>query len=414
MIRRLADLALDARDAVEGVLDAARDHLRAVIAAAVAIALVVAGAVTYSVVRSTPTRTYVAEFVATPGLYAHNTVDVLGVPMGSITSIRAGQDSVRVTMQLPAHVKIPAGATAVLMSPNPVSDRFVELYPPYTGGPVLADHAVIPIAHTVVPLEIDQIFANLDSLATSLGPSGANANGSVNDILHALAQVAAGNGTNLRTTLSSIAQALPAFTSDPQRVADLVDSLDRLTRSLAQHDDSIDRLTGDLAGATQELANERDTLGSAIANLQQGLAQLTAFLQANKARLGATTAQLATTTSAIVQEQQALIDTFDTAALGFQNFANAINPNAPCASGKGTCPALSTRLDLPADIGTIVQDYCGTAAQQGVPILAHSLGAGSANTVNTLCVYEFSTEQGSKPAPGVPNGPDLGLAEFLK
>jgi phospholipid/cholesterol/gamma-HCH transport system substrate-binding protein len=401
-------------ESVRAAVSLARAHARATVGAVVALALLAAGVVTYLVVSGSPTRTYVAEFVATPGLYTNNSVDILGVPTGSIASIRTGQDAVRVTMHLPAHVRIPANATAVLMAPNPVSDRFVELYPPYTSGPVLPDGAVIPISRTVVPLELDQIFDNLDALATSLGPSGANSNGSVNDVLHALAQIAAGNGTNLRTTLAAIAQALPAFTADPQRVADLVTSLDTLTRTLAQHDGAIDRVLGDLAGATRELAAERDTLGSAIANLQQGLAQLTAFLQSNKARLGASTAQLATTASAIVKEQQALIDTFDTAALGFQNFANTINPNAPCDNGKGKCPAINVRLDLPSDISSIVRNYCGTSAQNGVPILAQTIGVGQANTINTLCTYEFSTEQGSKAVPGAPPVPDLGLASFLK
>src|SRR5207302_8402540 len=186
-----------------------------------------------------------------------------------------------VTMHVPRHVKIPANVSAVLMAPNPVSDRFVELYPPYTSGPTLADGAVIK--RTVVPLELDQIFDTLDNLATSLGPSGANSNGSVNDLLHALAQIAGGNGANLRTTLVSLAQTLPALTADPQRVAQLVDSLDRLSQTLATHNGTIDKLYGDLATATSELASERDTLGAAVANLQSGLVQLAQLLRTHQA-----------------------------------------------------------------------------------------------------------------------------------
>src|SRR5579859_833611 len=237
----------------------ARRHWRLAAAAVITLVATVAAA-TALLVQSTPTNTYTAEFVATPGLYVSNGVDVLGVPMGSISSITAEQNLVRVTMHVPKHVRIPANATAVLMAPNPVSDRFVELYPPYTSGPTLADGAVIPLQRTVVPLELDQIFDNLDNLATSLGPSGANSDGSVNDLLHALAQIAAGNGANLRTTLVSLAQTLPALTADPQRVAQLVDSLDRLSQTLAAHDGTIDKLYTDLAGATSELASERDTL----------------------------------------------------------------------------------------------------------------------------------------------------------
>ena len=407
-------LAQVVRMHLEDGWDWVRDHLALSIAAGLALLAVVSGGVVYVELRGGPTKTYTAEFTATPGLYQSNAVDILGVPTGSITKISAGQDVVRVRMQLPAHVKIPAGASVVLMAPNPVSDRFVEIYPPYTGGPVLPGGAVIPVERTVVPLELDAIFSNLDDLATSLGPTGANKDGSVSAVLHSLAELADGNGTNLHTTLVSVAKVLPALTSDPQRVAELVQSLDKLTTSLAAHNASIDRLYGDLAGATSELAAERATLGSAIANLQDGLTQLAAFLRSNRAVIGSTTARLTTTVSTVVKDQQALIDTFDTAALGFQNFANAINPNAPCDDGKGRCTALSVRVDVPSTVGSIVTNYCGNTAQNAVPILASSAGVGSATTLNTLCVFEFAAVQGKKAPPGSAPAPDLGLARFLR
>jgi hypothetical protein len=100
--------------------------------------------------------------------------------------------------------------------------------------------------------------------------------------------------------------------------------------------------------------------------------------------------------------------------LGFQNFINTVNPNAPCDDGKGHCPALSFRLDLPSNISSIVSTYCGTALQNSVPILEQSAGIGTANTINTMCVYELASSQGVGPAPGAPAAPDLGLDRFLR
>ena len=398
---------------IERVLAVIRANLIWVIAGVVAFVVVVTAAAVV-LFRSEPHQTFTAEFLATPGLYTHNTVDILGVPTGSVTKVEPGQGVVRVTLSLPKSVKIPAEAHAILMAPNPVSERSVELYPPYTGGKTLADGAVIPLARTAAPLELDQIYANLDSLATSLGPSGANADGSVKDVLKSLARLASGNGTNLHETLVALANALPAFTSDPDRVAALVTSLDKLTKVLAQHDSSIDTLYGDLSSATKTLADERGMLGSAIANLQDALAQLTRFIQANKDAIGSNTRQLATTAQSILANQQALIDTFDTAALGFENFGNAVNLNAPCQTGPGKCPAINLRLTMPANVASIVANYCGPTIQNAGPILLNSVNKGSASTLNTLCVYESSTEQGVKPAPGAPAGPDLGLSRFLK
>ena len=390
-----------------------RANLLWVIAAVLALVVVIATA-TVLLLRGAPRQTFTAEFLSTPGLYEHNSVDILGVSTGTITKIEAKQRVVRVTLSLPESVKIPADVHAILMAPNPVSERSIELYPPYTSGKTLADGADIPLSRTSAPLELDEIYANLDSLATALGPSGANSDGSVQDVLGSLARLADGNGANLHETLVAVANALPAFTSDPDRVAALVTGLDKLTRVLAQHDSSLDRLYGDVAGATRTLADERDMLGSAIANLQSGLDQLSRFISANKDAIGTDTRQLTSTTKAILADQQALIDTFDTAALGFENFGNAVNLNAPCQSGPGRCPALDVRITLPANVASIVATYCGTTAQHAVPILLNSAGKGTADRLDTLCVYESSTEQGNKPAPGAPAGPDLGLSRFLR
>ena len=81
--------------------------------------------------------------------------NILGVRTGTVTSVRAHGAYVEVTMRLPAHVRIPTDARAILMAPNPVSDRTVELYPPYTGGPVMKSGTEIPSGRTSAPLGVD-------------------------------------------------------------------------------------------------------------------------------------------------------------------------------------------------------------------------------------------------------------------
>ncbi|MEO6885933.1 MAG: hypothetical protein ABI232_06555, partial [Jatrophihabitantaceae bacterium] len=58
------------------------------IALVVIVALVIAGAVTaFNRLTSNDDYRITAQFVATPGLYEHNAVDILGVPTGSIVSV---------------------------------------------------------------------------------------------------------------------------------------------------------------------------------------------------------------------------------------------------------------------------------------------------------------------------------------
>ena len=43
-----------------------------------------------------------------------------------------------------ARYKVPADAKAAILSPTLVTSRAIQLTPAYTGGPVMADDAVIP------------------------------------------------------------------------------------------------------------------------------------------------------------------------------------------------------------------------------------------------------------------------------
>lgn len=395
-------------------------------AVAVVAVLVVAGYLIWSGTRE-PTYTITAQFPATPGLYKDNAVDILGVPKGTIESVtpKATPTSsyVEVRMSLPASVHVPANAQAVLMAPNPVSDRFVELTPPYTGGAVMAHGATIPLSRTIVPLELDDIYQNVDQLAKMLGPKGANSNGQLSAVLHAFAKLANGNGADVHNAITTIAAALPALTKHPEDLKNLIDGLDTLTRTLASHDSTIDALYGDLATATTQLADEGPTLATAVANLQQGLAEVAQFIKANQASLGGAVQGLNTTVAAVMGEQQALIKTFDTAPLGFQNFNRAIDPNTACPNATGAphnCPSIWARADFTSDAFSVVEMYCGDAPAQGpgiagplVPILLNQPHPSSAYAIDSLCGLEYGALQHRASSPGAPKSPDLDLTHYL-
>jgi phospholipid/cholesterol/gamma-HCH transport system substrate-binding protein len=394
----------------------ARTKRLLVAVAAGLVVLLVGGFVIYRVFIHVDTYKITARFTATPGLYPDNTVDILGVPKGTVDSLTPKPHYVEVVLSLPTDVKVPANAKAVLMAPNPVSDRFVELSPPYTGGPVLADGAVIDVTDTVVPLELDSIYSSLDNLAGSLGPEGANAHGDLSAVLHALAGLANGNGTHLHQVIDQVAAALPALTAHPDELAALIRGLDQLTGRLAARDSTINALYGDLASATGQLADERSTISAAVSNLQRGLAEVASFLRANKAHIGSSVHNLNTTIASVVAEQKALIQTFDTAPLGFQNFNRAIDLNGPCLSADGApnnCSALWARIDTPAGAAGLVKAYCGNVPDSLVPVILSNLGLAHATATDTACGAQVGLLQGRAGAPGAPQLPDFDLTHYL-
>jgi virulence factor Mce-like protein len=395
----------------------ARFGRAAIIGVAAALAFVVAAVlVVYYVFVQQDTYRITARFTATPGLYAGNDVDILGVPTGEIASITPHPNYVDVVLSLPTSVKVPAAARAVMMAPNPVSDRFVELTPAYTHGPALRPGSVIGLKDTAVPLELDSIYSAVDTLSKDLGPAGANAHGDLTSVLHAFAKLANGNGADLHDAIQQISAALPALTAHPDELKNLVDGLDELTGKLAAHDTTINSLYDDLASATGRLADERSTISAAITNLQAGVAEVAQFLRANQKHLGSSVRNLNTTLAAVMAEQKALIQTFDTAPLGFQNFNRAIDPNSPCLTATGApnnCAALWSRITATANGADLVKTYCGTVPDNLFPIILKNLGLADATATHTGCGAQVGLLQGRTGPPGAPSTPDLDLTHYV-
>jgi len=149
---------------------------RLILAALAAGALVVAVVAFFGIraALSTPTYTVTADFTEAPGVYVGNHVDVLGIPVGTVTAVTPHPTFVSVVMEVDSDVKLPANAIAALMAPDIVNDRYIQLDPVYRHGPTLADNAVIPMRRTALPQSVDQTISLLDQLIQALGPSGAN------------------------------------------------------------------------------------------------------------------------------------------------------------------------------------------------------------------------------------------------
>src|SRR6201999_4010559 len=113
----------------------------------------------------------VAYFPAANALYAGDKVQIMGLRVGSIDKIEPVGDKMRVTFHYENKYKVPANASAVILNPTLVASRAIQLEPPYKGGPVLADNAVIPEERTEVPTEWDQLRDSVANVISKLGPT---------------------------------------------------------------------------------------------------------------------------------------------------------------------------------------------------------------------------------------------------
>ncbi|HET6503840.1 MAG TPA: MCE family protein [Amycolatopsis sp.] len=264
-----------------------------------------------------------AMFDKTVGLYAGSSVRVLGVQVGSVTAVTPQGAAVRVDLRVDPGVQIPAGAGAVVIAPSLVSDRYVQLTPAYDGGPVLASGAVIPEEHTATPMEIDDLYRSLDQLSTSLGPTGANADGALSGLLNTAAKNLDGNGKSLGETVSELSDLSRTLSDSKGDLFSTVRNLQSFTTALADSDNQLNQFYSRLADVTGFLADDSPDLGSALSSLGTALGDVRGFVDENKDLLESNVDNLASVSQVLVDERSALAEVLDTAPTAMTNFINS-------------------------------------------------------------------------------------------
>ena len=274
------------------------------------------------------TRHITAYFTRTIGLYQGNDVRILGVKVGKIDKLTVRGTRVKVEMSYDGKYKLPEDVQAVIVPPSVVSDRYIQLTPAFTGGPVLADNAVLDTDRTQVPLEFDEIFRNLDDLNRALGPEGANKHGALSRLINVSAKNLAGNGDVLNGALKEFSAAISTLAGSRTDLFATVRQLQQFTTTLAANDGGIRALNDHLAKVGGQLAGERKDLGAALANLATALQLVNGFVADNRNALTGDIHGLTKVTNVLTTEKAALKEIIDMAPFALSNLALAGDPKA--------------------------------------------------------------------------------------
>src|ERR1700756_6052478 len=172
---------------------------------AVGLVAAVVGAQLY---KKLTNNTAVAYFPETNALYAGDKVVIMGIRVGAIDNIQPVGNKMKVTFHYSNKYKVPANAQAVILNPTLVASRSIQLEPPYKGGPVLDNNAVISEDRTQVPGEWDDLRNNITHIINSLGPTKDQPKGPFGDVIESFADGLAGKGKQINNTLDSLSTAL--------------------------------------------------------------------------------------------------------------------------------------------------------------------------------------------------------------
>ncbi|UXA18854.1 MCE family protein [Mycobacterium sp. SMC-4] len=255
-----------------------------VLVAVAALAVVAAlGAAVYGhrLYRDMTTTSVTAYFPSTIALYPGDQVLVMGVRVGTIDAIEPDGGKSKVVLHFDNSVKVPETATASIVNPSLVASRAIQLSPAFTGGPSLADGAVIPLERTRVPVEWDDLRQQLAAVLHGLGPTPEQPRGPVGDVVSAFADGLAGTGEQLNTAFASLSEALSALNKGRGNLFSVVRNLALFVSTLRASDQQFSAFNNDLATLTDALNNSDDELARGVQEFRQLLNRTRDFLDHN-------------------------------------------------------------------------------------------------------------------------------------
>jgi phospholipid/cholesterol/gamma-HCH transport system substrate-binding protein len=297
-------------------------------------------------------RTVIGYFTSAVGLYPGDQVRILGVPVGSIDTIEPRPSDVKIVMSVTKDVKIPKDARAVIISPNLVSARFIQLTPAYTGGAALPDGGSIDLARTAVPVEWDEVKEALTQLAVQLGPTG-SVGGSMQGPLGAAINQAAdtldGKGQSFHNALRELSQVAGRLGDSRSDIFGTVKNLQVLVDALSASNEQIVQFAGNVASVSQVLADSSRHLDNTLGTLNQALSDIRGFLHENNSTIIDTVNQLNDFAQTLSDQSDNIEQVLHVAGPGIANFYNIYDP------AQGTLNGL---LSIP-EFANPVQFICG-------------------------------------------------------
>lgn len=218
--------------------------------------------------------TVVAYFDNSNGVFAGDDVLIRGVPVGKIVKIEPQPLRAKISFWFDRKYRVPADAAAAILSPQLVTGRAIQLTPPYAGGPTMADGTVIPQERTVVPVEWDDLRAQLQRLTALLQPTRPGGVSTLGALINTAADNLRGQGATIRDTIIKLSQAISALGDHSKDIFSTVTNLSTLVTALHDSADLLERLNHNLAAVTSLLADGPDKIGQAAEDLNAVVADV--------------------------------------------------------------------------------------------------------------------------------------------
>lgn len=197
-----------------------------------------------------PTYQVRVQLAQSGGLLPDREVTVRGTRVGRVTSIDMVDGTVVAVASIDSSVRIPASTQVRVAARSAAGEQYLDFLPDTSGGPYLADKAVVGLDRTSTPVTLAQLLGNMNGAIVQLDPA----------------------------KLAAIVQELGAGSAAPEKLAAIIDGGSFLISTLSS-----------VLPQTVSLLNTSEVVLSTARDLTPGLAAATANLNRTIAGVAAMT-----------------------------------------------------------------------------------------------------------------------------
>ena len=223
-------------------------------------------------------KSYTARFTDATALAEGDDVRISGVKVGEIESIDLVDRRVAQVKFNVADRRLPSNVSAVIKYRNLVGQRYLALEQGSDGieaagtqGGFLPPGGTIPLDRTKPALDLTVLLGGFKPLFQALSPED------VNKLSYEIIQVLQGEGGTVESLLAHTASLTQHIASRDQVIGQVINNLNGVLDTVNQRDQQLTELIGQLRRVVSGLAEDRDSIGSAITAMD-GLTNSTADL----------------------------------------------------------------------------------------------------------------------------------------
>ena len=291
------------------------------------IAVLLAGIVGAVRISERNSRTVVvAYFDNSTGLFVGDDVRIRGVRVGKVERIEPQPQRAMITFWFDRKFKVPAEALAVILSPQLVSGRAIQLTPPYSGGATMDSGAVIPQKRTAVPVEWDDVRKQLERLTAMLQPTTPGGVSTLGGLINTAADNLRGQGANIRDTIIELSKTLSVLDDHRTDLFGTIKNLSLLVSALRDSSDLLGQLNLNLAAVSGLLSDDPTKVGQAVEDLNSVVGDVRSFVAENREPIGVASEKLASISTAVTDSIDDIEQALHITPTVLANFNNIYEP----------------------------------------------------------------------------------------